>query len=74
MEANKKTNSLDALLKLAFVHKINPTKTVGAEVTRNLSNSGISFTLGYSEKLMCGALAKLKVSFVDEIQTKTITN
>uniref|UniRef100_A0A7R9V2N3 Voltage-dependent anion-selective channel protein n=1 Tax=Chlamydomonas euryale TaxID=1486919 RepID=A0A7R9V2N3_9CHLO len=61
MEANKKTNSLDALLKLAFVHKINPTKTVGAEVTRNLSNSGISFTLGYSEKLMCGALAKLKL-------------
>lgn len=48
-------------LKLSYAHSVNPTTTVGAEVTRKLASGDTGFALGYARKLASGALAKMKV-------------
>lgn len=48
-------------LKLAYLHTVSPTATVGAEVNRKLASAETSFALAYARSLTGGAIAKLKL-------------
>ncbi len=56
-------NLLDQLntVKVGYVHNVNSTTKVGAEVLRKLNTGDTSISLGYSKALASGALAKFKL-------------